>query len=155
MNQEQVRNLFRYIDSVRNEAVKEDIFTQLGFECFHSRNLSRWLDGFNGDLRQLMDYVNVRRESKYWESLVLSPDGRQLTLTGKAVEGCACSFADCANPPLSLCRYCCRKFQQEFFMYLLKKPVTVIITEAFLLGDKRCSTVIEIGGSGYKFSLPI
>ncbi len=143
MNREQVRNLLKHVDSKMDESVKKDVFTRLGHECFYSRHLDQWIDQFKDDVQNLLHYVNVEKKSKYWESLALSPDKKRIVLTGKEAEGCACAFADCENPPLSLCRYCCKNFQQEMFGSLLKKNVKVTITESLLLGDKRCSTIIE------------
>jgi hypothetical protein len=144
MNHDQVRNLLRHVDSAMEEGVKRDVFSRLGHECFFSRRLDKWMDQFKKDVRNLLHYVNVEKRSKYWERLELSPDGKRLVLTGKEVKGCACAFADCADPPLSLCNYCCRNFQRELFGYLLGKEVEVTITEGYLLGDKRCSTIIEV-----------
>jgi hypothetical protein len=144
MSREQVSNLLKHVDSKMEEGVKREIFERLGHECFHGRHLDKWIDQFKGDVRNLQDYVNVQGKSKYWESLALSRNKKRIVLTGKEVEGCACAFADCENPPLSLCRYCCKNFQQAMFGYLLGKKVEVTITEGFLLGDKRCSTIIEI-----------
>ncbi len=144
MNREQVRSLLKHVDSNMEEGVKKEIFSRLGHECFYARHLDGWIDGFKGDVRNLLDYVNVQRKSKYWESLALSQDKKRIVLTGREVEGCACAFADCADPPLSLCRYCCKNFQQELFGYLLGKKVKVTIAESLLLGDTRCSTIIEI-----------
>lgn len=144
MNQEQVRNLLIHIDSQMDETTKEEIFSQLGHECFYSNHLDQWVDGFEGDIQKLLDTVNVQHRSTYWERLVFSADRSRLTLTGKEVERCACSFAECGDPPLSLCNYCCKHFQQLIFGSILGKRVEVTITESYLRGDKRCSTVIEI-----------
>jgi hypothetical protein len=144
MNQEQVRNLLKHIDASQEETVKRDIFAQLGRECFHCNHLDRWLDEFKGDVTRFLDRINVQHQSVYWESLVVSADQRQLILTGKEVEGCACPFAECSAPPLSLCNYCCKSFQEEIFSSLLGKPVEVSITESYLWGNRRCSTVIDI-----------
>jgi len=144
MNQEQVKNILKFIDSSQAEPIREQIFGQLGHDCFYSRKLDEWVGQYQGDVQAFLDRVNVERASKYWESLEFNDEHTILTLTGKKVEGCACSFSDCSNPPLSLCHYCCKNFQQEFFATLLGKPVEVEITEAFLLGDERCSTRIHL-----------
>ena len=144
MNHEQVKNILKFIDFSQTELIKEQIFSQLGYECFYSRNLNEWIRQCEGDVQAFLDRINVEKSSKYWESLEFNDDHTMLILTGKKVEGCACSFADCANPPLSLCQYCCKNFQQEFFAMLLGQPVEVEITEAFLLGDERCSTIINL-----------
>jgi len=144
MNHEQVRDLLKHIDATQNETVKSNIFAQLGYGCFHTRQLKQWIDGFDGDVELFLDNINVEHKSRYWESLIFSSDKKQLILTGKEVDGCACAFADCDDPPLSLCNYCCKNFQQELFKYLLHKPVDVTITASYLRGDRRCNTIIEI-----------
>jgi hypothetical protein len=143
MNQEQVKNLLKFIDASQGESVKESIFCQLGRECFYARHLDDWIGQFKGNVQAFLDRVNVEKASKYWENLEFTEDGAALILTGKKVEGCACAFADCSDPPLSLCHYCCKNFQQELFGMLLGRKVEVTITEAYLLGDERCSTTIH------------
>ena len=91
-----------------------------------------------------MDRVNVEKKSKYWEKLEFNADRTELTLVGRKVESCACAFADCPQPPKSLCYYCCKNFQQELFGMLLGKKVEVRIDKAFLLGDDNCNTTIKI-----------
>jgi hypothetical protein len=144
MNQEQVKNLLKHIDATFDETVKMNVFTQLGHECFYCNHLDQWINEYNGDVQKFLDDINVQHQSRYWESLVFSADKSQLILTGKEVDQCACAFAECSAPPLSLCNYCCKGFQEEIFKSLLGKKVEVTITEAFLWGDRRCSTVIAI-----------
>jgi hypothetical protein len=144
INQEQGKNLLKYIDDTLDETVKMNIFSQLGHECFHCNHLDQWIDEFKGDVEKFLDSIKVRHQSRYWESLVFSTDKSQLTLTGKEVDECACPFADCSAPPLSLCHYCCKSFQEEIFKSLLDKQVEVTITESYLWGNRRCSTVIAI-----------
>jgi hypothetical protein len=144
MNQEQVNNLLKYIDTALDETTKIKIFTQLGHDCFFCRHTNRWVDQFEGDVQKFLDDINVQHKSTFWESLVFSADKKRLILTGKEVDGCACTYAACEAPPLALCNHCCKSFQQELFSYLLGKPVEVIITESYLLGNQRCSTIIEI-----------
>lgn len=144
MNQDQVLNLLKHIDAAQDEPVKRSVFTQLGHECFRCHHLDQWVAGFKGDVQAFLDQINVDHQSTYWESLVFSADKSQLILTGKEVEECACAFANCSDPPQSLCSYCCKSFQEDIFTSLLGKPVEVRITEAFLRGGRRCSTVIEI-----------
>ena len=86
----------------------------------------------------------MEKKSVYWESLEFNEDRSVLKLTGKKVEGCACAFADCPNPPKSLCHFCCKNFQQELFGMLLGQKVNVEITKAFLLGDESCETLIHL-----------
>ena len=134
MNQEQVKNILKFIDALQDEGIKRSIFSQLGHECFYARHVDDWIGRYTGNVQAFLDWVNVEKASKYWEGLAFSEDGTTLILTGKKVEGCACAFADCAQPPLSLCHYCCKNFQQELFGMLLGQKVEVEITEAYLLG---------------------
>jgi hypothetical protein len=144
MNQEQVINLLRFVDASQSEAVKDSIFSRLGHECFYARNLDAWIGQHTGDVQTFLDWVNVQHASRYWERLEFTEDRTQLVLTGRIVQGCACAFADCAQPPLSLCHHCCKTFQQELFGTLLGQKVEVTITESYLLGHERCSTVIHL-----------
>ncbi len=144
MNPDQVKNLLRHIDATLDECVKQDIFAQLGRECYRCNHLDRWVADFNGDVQAFQDRINVQHQSKYWESLVFSADKSRLMLTGREVDACACAFAEGDTPPSSLCSYCCKSFQEEIFSALLGRPVEVFITASFLRGDRRCSTVIKI-----------
>jgi predicted ArsR family transcriptional regulator len=144
MNHEQVKNILKFIDASCSESIKESIFGQLGNECFYSRNLDKWIETYTDDVQGFLDRVNIENKSTYWERLEFNADRTVLELTGKKVVGCACAFADCSQPPKSLCTYCCKNFQQELFGTLLGRQVRVEITEAFLLGDNRCNTLIYI-----------
>ncbi len=144
MSPAQVQNVLKYVDAEQSAAVKEAVFTRLGHECFYARQLDGWIGRYTGNVQAFLDWVNVEKASKYWERLEFTPDGQTLVLTGKKVAGCACSFADCAEPPLSLCNYCCKNFQQEMFGMLLGRKVEVTITESFLLGGERCNTEIHL-----------
>jgi predicted ArsR family transcriptional regulator len=95
-------------------------------------------------LHPLLGCYHVQQASKYWEKLEFSEDGKTLVLTGRIVQNCACAFADCPQPPQALCDYCCKGFQQEFFRTLLGQDVEIEITEAYLSGGQRCSTVIHL-----------
>ena len=144
MNQEQVKNILKFIDDSYSESIKESIFGQLGHECFYSRNLDKWIETYTDDVQAFLDRVNIEHKSTYWERLEFNADRTVLELTGKKVVGCACAFADCLQPPKSLCTYCCKNFQQELFGTLLRKQVRVEITKSFLFGDNRCNTLIYI-----------
>ena len=144
MNQEQVKNILKFIDASQSESVKDSIFSQLGHECFYARNLDAWIGQYGEDVQAFLDRVNVQHASKYWESLEFSEDRTMLILIGKHVQGCACAFADCSHPPQSLCHYCCKNFQQELFGMLLGQTVEVKITASYLLGDDRCNTTIHL-----------
>lgn len=144
MNHEQVKRLLKFIGASQSEAVKESLFGQLGYECFHARNLDKWVGQYAGDVQAFLDYVNVHHKSRYWERLEFNADRTALVLTGRKVLGCACAFADCARPPRALCDYCCKGFQEEYFGTLLGRKVEVEVTEAYLFGDERCSTILHI-----------
>ena len=144
MNQEQVKNVLKFIDALQDERIKRSIFSQLGHECFYARHVDDWIGRYTGNVQAFLDWVNVEKASKYWEGLEFSEDGTMLILTGRVVEGCACAFADCPQPPLSLCHTCCKSFQQALFGMLLGRKVEVKVTEAYLLGDERCSTTIHL-----------
>jgi len=144
MNKEQVQNILKFIETSQSETVKESVFNQLGHECFYARNLDQWIGQYRENVQAFLDRVNIEKASKYWERLEFNEDHSTLILTGKKVEGCACAFADCSQPPKSLCLYCCKNFQQELFGTLLGQKVEVEITEAFLLGDECCSTRIYL-----------
>jgi predicted hydrocarbon binding protein len=140
----QVQNLLKYIDATQSEEVKRGIFDRLGRECFTAHRLDKWIETYRGNVQAFLDWVNQQQASEYWERLEYSQDGRSLILTGRVVEGCACAFANCPNPPLSLCHFCCKGFQEAVFQALLGQEVEVEITEAYMLGHQRCSTVIHI-----------
>ena len=144
MNQDQVKNVLKFIDASQDESVKGSIFSPLGGECFYARRLDDWIGQYAGNVQAFLDRINVEKASKFWERLEFTEDGTTLVLTGKQVEGCACAFADSSQPPLSLCHYCCKSFQQELFGMLLGRKVEVKITEAYLLGNGRCSTTIHL-----------
>jgi predicted ArsR family transcriptional regulator len=144
MNREQVKNILKFVDRTQSETIKENIFSQLGYECFFARKLDAWIEQYRGNVQGFLDRVNVQKASKYWEKLEYNEDNTKLILTGKKIQGCACAFADCEDPPESLCRYCCKNFQQEMFGMLFEQKVEVEITQSFLQGDDRCSTIISL-----------
>ena len=144
MSEKQVRNILKFIDASEDDDTKQRIFEQLGYECFFSRNLDKWIDPYVDNVQGFLDRVNVEHKSKYWEKLEFNEDRTVLTLTGRKVEGCACSFSDCPNPPKSLCHHCCKNFQQELFGRLLGRKVEVEVTTGFLLGDDHCDTIIRL-----------
>lgn len=144
LNQEQITNTFKFVDASQSEPVKSSIFARLGRECFHARGVDKWLAQYGGNVQAFLDMVNVQHASTYWEKLEFTEDQTTLVLTGKIVQRCACALSECPEPPLSLCHYCCKAFQEEFFSTLLGRKVEVRITEAFLLGGERCSTTIHL-----------
>jgi hypothetical protein len=144
MNDEQVRNLLTYIDGAIDETAKKAIFSRLGEECFRCGHSDQWIDSFKGDIKRFLDNVNVDHASRYWEKLELTNNNTRLILTGREVDRCVCSLAGDGKAPRALCSYCCTTFQKELFGYLFGKTVEVRITESFLNGQKRCSTVVDI-----------
>jgi predicted ArsR family transcriptional regulator len=144
MNPAQVRNILKHIDATQSEAVKDNIFSQLGHECFHAGAFAQWIEPYKENVQVLLDEINIEGKSPYWERLEFSEDRTMLILIGRKVQNCACSFADCPEPPKSLCHYCCKNFQQVLFADLLGRKVEVDITEAYLLGGERCSTNIRL-----------
>lgn len=142
MNQEQMKNMFKYFDSYKDERVKKDIFDNLGHECFKSSK--SWVDSLDGNIENLLRGVNIEHRSPYWEKLEFNEDKTILYLTGREVEKCACALSEMENPPKSLCNYCCKTFQEDVFGTLFGKKVRVEITESRILNGKRCSTAIYI-----------
>ena len=43
MNQEQVQNILKFIEDTQSDSVTHNIFSQLGYECFHARKLDKWI----------------------------------------------------------------------------------------------------------------
>ena len=144
MNKNQVRQLLRFIDSSVNEQDKERIFNKLGTECLYSRNYDKWVIGFRENPDEFFNRVQ-RGESKFWEKLEYDKEKSVITLTGRKFQTCGCEYGQCDQPPESLCRYCCKRFQEEMFGLLLEKKVSVRIDESILLGVERCSTTIFVG----------
>lgn len=143
INKNQVRELLKFIDSSINEEDKKKIFNKLGFECLYSRNYDRWVIGFRDNLNEFFDRVQ-RGESKYWEKLEYDKDKAVITLIGRKFQACVCEYGHCDQPPESLCKYCCKRFQEEMFGLLFEKKVTVRIDESIILGGVRCSATIFI-----------
>jgi hypothetical protein len=144
MNKEQVKNILKYIDSMNNRNIKRDIFCQLGNECFNSGHTKEWVMGFKNDYQSFIDNVNIKDMSPYWEKFEFNEDKSILYLTGKKVTQCVCAFGNTKNPPESLCKYCCKTFQEKIFRMLFNRNVNVEITESSILGGERCNTAIHI-----------
>ncbi len=143
LNPQQIKNVFAYIDAHQSEEVKKDVFEKLGQECFHS--LKGWVDSIGAhNIQKVMEDVNIRELSPYWEKLQFNEDRSILYLTGRKVERCACALGNVENPPKALCNYCCKKFQEQVFGTFIGKEVKVEITESYILGGERCSTAIHI-----------
>jgi hypothetical protein len=145
VDQRQIRNVLRFVDSSMDEPAKRQIFERLGLEHTTNDRYLSWLNPYKKDIKSFFDMVNNHKDT-YWEKLEYDPDLAAIKVTGKIVDKCACPYAQCENPPKSLCYYCCKSYQTQMFGILLDKKVTVQIDEAFLLGGKRCSTTIFIDG---------
>ena len=144
MNHQQVKNILSYIDQTQPEDVKRDVFNQLGYECFYTRKMVEWIAPYQDNIQAFLDRVNIEDKSPYWKQLAFNEDASILYLTGKKRSECACTFAACEQPPLSLCQYCCKTFQENVFSTLFRRKVEVEITESILLGGERCSTAIHL-----------
>lgn len=145
LNRDQINNVLKFVDAGQDEKVKKEVFSELGRQCFFCRTVKDWVEGFDGDVQAFLDRVNVEDKSPYWKSLLFNEDRTILHLTGKEVTKCVCVYAECDDPPLSLCRHCCRTFQEQIFGTLFGCDVQVEITKSFLIGDTRCDTAIHIG----------
>ncbi|MGA2406339.1 MAG: hypothetical protein ABSF81_06265 [Bacteroidales bacterium] len=145
IDQRQIQNVLRFVDSSMDESVKKQIFERLGLEHTTKDRYASWINGYKKDIKSFFDMVNTNKDT-YWEKLEYNPDLSAIKVTGRLVDKCACPYAQCENPPKSLCNYCCKSYQKQMFEMLLEKKVNVQIDESFLLGGKRCNTTIFIDG---------
>lgn len=143
INKVQITELLKFIDLSVNEKDKKRIYAEFGKQCLYSRNYDKWVIGFKNNIDEFFERVQ-RGEATYWEKLEYDKNKSVITLIGKKTGSCACGYADCENPPKSLCNYCCKKFQEEMFGLLLDKKADVRIDESILLGGERCTTTIFI-----------
>ena len=67
MNQEQVRNILKFIDASQDEGVKESVFSRLGHECFYARHLDDWIGQYTGDVQASMSRRH-RNTGRGWSS---------------------------------------------------------------------------------------
>jgi hypothetical protein len=141
----QVQNVLSYIDSSMDESVKERVFGRLGYEHTTKDGFKNWIAKNKSDVKTFFDMINSNKDN-YWEKIEYNPETSAIKITGRIADKCACSYAQCENAPKSLCKYCCKNFQKQMFEMLLDRTVKVQIDEAFLLGDKRCSTTIFVDG---------
>ena len=142
----QIKNVLCYIDSSMDESVKKSIFERLGAEHLTHPDFINWINENKKDLKGYFDRVNSNKDT-YWEKIEYNPDDSTIKITGKPADRCACSYAQCEKPPLSLCNYCCIGFQKTFFEMLLEKPATKVrLDESYLMGGTRCSATIFIDG---------
>jgi hypothetical protein len=145
IDQRQIQNVLRFVDSSMDESVKKQIFERLGLEHTTKDRYINWINGYKKDIKSFFEMVNTNKDT-YWEKLEYNPDLSAIKVTGRLVDKCACPYAQCENPPKSLCNYCCKNYQKQMFEMLLEKKVKVQIDESFLLGGKRCSTTIFVDG---------
>ncbi len=144
MNKAQVVRILSYIDATQAEEIKKDIFCQLGNECFAQGHSKEWGLSYHNDVQRLLDDVNIKGKSPFWEKLEFNEDKTILYLTGKKTSRCVCAFGNTPTPPKSLCLYCCKLFQENLFGTLFNRKVEVEITESSILGGERCSTAIHL-----------
>lgn len=141
----QIQNVLSYIDSNMDESIKKSVFEKLGYEHTTDDGFKKWIISFKSDLKSFFDWVNSNN-SEHWERIEYNPEISAIKITGKPADRCACPYAQAANPPKSLCNYCCKNFQKNMFEMLLDKTVKVQLDETFLLGGKRCSVTIFVDG---------
>ncbi len=143
----QVQNVLSYIDSSMDEQTKKTIFDRLGYEHTTGTGFKNWINGYKKNLKDYFEGVNSNKDS-YWEKIEYLPETSAIRITGKEVDKCACPYAQHDNPPKALCNYCCINFQASMFEMLLDKPVKKVeLTESYLLGGNRCSSIVYIDGS--------
>ena len=145
IDKRQIQNVLRFVDASMDESVKKQIFEKLGSEHTTDDKFISWINTYKKNIKSFFDMVNTNKDT-YWEKLEYNPDFSAIKVIGKVVDKCACPYAQCDNPPISLCNYCCKSFQVQMFEMLLEKKVTVQIDDSFLLGGNRCSTTIFVDG---------
>ena len=141
----QVQNVLSFVEASMDEPVKRSVFERLGYEHTTSEGFKNYINGYKNNVKSFFDKVNSNNDT-YWEKMEYHEEKPAITIIGKPVDRCACPYAQNENPPKSLCHHCCRNFQASMFEMMLDRPVKVQIDEAFLLGDKRCSTTIFFEG---------
>ena len=140
---EQVINLLKFIEENFDESIKEKIFGKLGQECFYSRGLDKWINSFNQDFDNFVNWVNSGK-SRYWKRLEYDRENSTFKVISWKSPVCVCAYAQCPDPPKSLCNHCCRLFQKEIFETLLGKKVEVTVDSSTLLDGGSCNTTITI-----------
>jgi hypothetical protein len=143
VNPDQVMNLLKYIDDTGDESLKTAVFNRLGYECFYANKLDQWINQYRDNLEGFLAYTN-EGHSRYWEKLEYDKPSGTLKVTSRKTPHCVCAYAQCPNPPKSLCTRCCKSFQTELFKMLFGKNVSVEITESILLGGEKCRTSVHI-----------
>ncbi len=143
VNPEQIKRLLKFIEENFDEPTREKIFSNLGQECFYSRGLDKWIKSFKADVDFFFSWVNSGK-SRYWEKLEYDKENSTIKVISRKSSVCVCAYAQCPEPPKSLCNYCCKRFQKEIFETLLDKEVEVIVDSSTLLDGGRCNTTIII-----------
>jgi hypothetical protein len=145
VDQRQITNVLRFIDSSMDESVKKEVFAKLGCEHTTHPKFIEFINESRKDLKGYFDRINSGKDT-YWEKIEYIPSLSCIRITGKKATRCACPYAQCDRPPKSLCNYCCVGFQKAMFETMLQKKVRVQLDESYLLGGKRCSTTIYVDG---------
>lgn len=143
VNPQQVMNFLKQIDGSGDESLKKAVFGRWGRECFYSRKLDEWVRQYRDNLDAFLAYVNDGH-SRYWERLDYDRAAATLRVTSRKYPHCVCAYAQCQQPPRSLCAQCCRAFHTELWATVFGKNVSVEIPESILLGGARCRTIIRI-----------
>jgi hypothetical protein len=138
-----VMKLLKFIEANFDEPTREKIFSNLGYECLYSRGLDKWIQSFKANPDSFFDRVNTG-QSKYWERLEYDKENSKIKVISRKFVSCNCAYAQCPEPPKSLCNYCCKRFQKALFETLFDKKVEVKIDSSVLLGGERCCTTINI-----------
>jgi len=144
LNAKQIRNTLKFIHNTQSDDVKQSIFSELGRQCFCMSGTGEHLEKYRGQPGEYLKRVNDDHSVIYWESILPGEEENAYILTGVPVDRCVCSLADGKDAPLSLCDYCCKSFQKQLFSTLFDREVDIEITESFLKGDGRCSTLIRL-----------
>jgi hypothetical protein len=143
LNSQQIQNTLKFIHDTQSEDVKRCIFSELGRQCFFATGTAGRMEKYRGRPGEYLRRVNDDRAVPYWESILPGGDGNSYILTGVKVDRCVCAYADGGDAPQSLCDHCCREFQKQFFSMLFDRETDIEISESYLKGDNRCSTIIR------------
>lgn len=147
VNPEQVMSFLKSVDRSSDESLRSAVFNRWGYECLYSRKLDQWAQRYRANIEGLAAYVNEGR-SRYWEKIEYDQAAGTLKVTSRKTPRCVCAWAQCQQPPKSLCTHCCREFQTEMFQIMFGRKVDVEVTESLLLGGERCRTTVHILASG-------
>ena len=70
MSPKQVQEILKFIDTSFDDPVREKVFNRLGYECFHSRQMDKWIGRYTGNVQSFLDWVNVEKKSVVMLKLV-------------------------------------------------------------------------------------